>query len=150
MQPVAHRVRLCLVPIEYVISYDMRAPDFGARPADLYAAALDQVAWADQLGFHSVGLGEHHCSPDGYNPSPIVLACAMAGRTRQIRFRTRTDLPERSKSDQTRRNNLPVVSKKVRFRSVKALWPHGTTASKPHQSSGSAALAVRCQRTCDG
>jgi alkanesulfonate monooxygenase SsuD/methylene tetrahydromethanopterin reductase-like flavin-dependent oxidoreductase (luciferase family) len=74
--------------IEFVISYDMRAPDFGAKPADLYAAALDQVQWADELGFHAVGLGEHHCSPDGYNPSPIPLACAMAGRTSRILFRT--------------------------------------------------------------
>ena len=74
--------------LEFTITYDMRAPHFGARPADLYAAALDQVQWADELGFHIVGLGEHHGSPDGYNPSPIALACAMAGRTRQIRFRT--------------------------------------------------------------
>ena len=76
------------MPIEFVISYDMRAPDFGAKPTDLYAAALDQVEWADELGFHSVGLGEHHCSPDGYNPSPIPLACAMAGRSKRILFRT--------------------------------------------------------------
>ena len=32
--------------MEFVISYDMRAPDFGAPPRTLYAAALDQVAWA--------------------------------------------------------------------------------------------------------
>ena len=74
--------------LEFVISYDMRAPDFGAPASDLYAAALRQVAWADELGFDVVGLGEHHCSPDGYNPSPIPLACAMAGATSRIRFRT--------------------------------------------------------------
>jgi len=74
--------------LEFVISYDMRAPDFGAPASELYAAALRQVQWADELGFDLVGLGEHHCSPDGYNPSPIVLACAMAGATRRIRFRT--------------------------------------------------------------
>ncbi len=74
--------------MELVISYDMRAPDFGAPARELYAAALDQVAWADELGFDLVGLGEHHASPDGYLPSPLNLACAMAGRTRRIRFRT--------------------------------------------------------------
>jgi alkanesulfonate monooxygenase SsuD/methylene tetrahydromethanopterin reductase-like flavin-dependent oxidoreductase (luciferase family) len=74
--------------VELVISYDMRAPHFGAPARELYAAALDQVQWADGLGFDSVGLGEHHASPDGYDPSPLVLASAMGGRTRTIRFRT--------------------------------------------------------------
>jgi hypothetical protein len=74
--------------VELVLSYDMRAPAFGAPPRELYAAALDQVAWADALGFDSVGLGEHHGSPDGYNPSPLVLAAAMGARSRRIRLRT--------------------------------------------------------------
>lgn len=74
--------------MELVVSYDMRAPAFGVPAAELYAAALDQVEWADGLGFDLVGLGEHHASPDGYNPSPLVLAAAMGGRTKRIRFRT--------------------------------------------------------------
>ena len=74
--------------MELVMTYDMRAPDFGAPARELYAAALDHVQWADALGFDSVGLGEHHCSPDGYNPSPLPLACAMGGRTRKILLRT--------------------------------------------------------------
>jgi len=74
--------------MERVISYDMRAPAFGAPARELYAAALDQVEWADGLGFDIVGLGEHHGSPDGYNPSPLILASAMAGRTRDIKLRT--------------------------------------------------------------
>lgn len=74
--------------MELVVTYDMRAPDFGAPARELYAAALDQVVWADEQGFDIVGLGEHHASPDGYNPSPLVLAAAMGGRTRRIRFRT--------------------------------------------------------------
>ena len=74
--------------MELTITYDMRAPDFGAPRAALYAAALDQVAWADELGFDVVGLGEHHGSSDGYNPSPLALACAMAARTRRIMLRT--------------------------------------------------------------
>ncbi len=74
--------------MELVISYDMRAPSFGAPARELYAAALDQVEWADSLGFDSVGLGEHHGSPDGYNPSPLILASAMGARTKNILFRT--------------------------------------------------------------
>src|SRR5258705_5365515 len=66
----------------------MRAPAFGAPARELYAAALDQVQWADALGFDCVALGEHHGSPDGYNPSPLVLASAMGARTKRILFRT--------------------------------------------------------------
>jgi alkanesulfonate monooxygenase SsuD/methylene tetrahydromethanopterin reductase-like flavin-dependent oxidoreductase (luciferase family) len=66
----------------------MRAPAFGAPRNILFQAALDQVAWADQLGFDVVELGEHHCSDDGYNPSPLPLACAMAAPTKQIKPRT--------------------------------------------------------------
>jgi len=74
--------------MELTLSYDMRAPAFGASPRELYAAALDQVAWADALGFDVLGIGEHHCSPDGYNPSPLALAAAFGGRTRRILLRT--------------------------------------------------------------
>jgi hypothetical protein len=74
--------------MELVLSYDMRAPAWGADPRDLYAAALDQVEWADSLDFDLVGLGEHHASPDGYNPSPLILAAAMGARSRRIRLRT--------------------------------------------------------------
>jgi alkanesulfonate monooxygenase SsuD/methylene tetrahydromethanopterin reductase-like flavin-dependent oxidoreductase (luciferase family) len=62
----------------------MRAPDFGAPATDLYAAALQQCAWADGIGFRSVSLMEHHASTDGYLPSPIVLAAAIAGVTSRI------------------------------------------------------------------
>jgi len=66
--------------MEFVVSFDMRAPAFGAPAKELYAAALDICAWADELGFDVIGLGEHHASEDGYLPSPIPLAGAIAGR----------------------------------------------------------------------
>jgi alkanesulfonate monooxygenase SsuD/methylene tetrahydromethanopterin reductase-like flavin-dependent oxidoreductase (luciferase family) len=70
-----------------VISFDMRAPKFGAPARELYAAALDQCVWADDLGFDAVGLGEHHASDDGYLPSPIPMAGAIAGCTGRITIR---------------------------------------------------------------
>ena len=73
--------------MEFTISFDMRAPGFGAVQRDLYRAAFDMCAWADELGFDFVGIGEHHASDDGYLPSPIVFASAAAARTRQIRLR---------------------------------------------------------------
>ncbi|MEZ5503407.1 MAG: LLM class flavin-dependent oxidoreductase [Halioglobus sp.] len=74
--------------MELCLTYDMRAPAFGAPRNRLYESALDQVSWADDLGFDVVGLGEHHCAEDGYNPSPLVLASAMAARSRRIKLRT--------------------------------------------------------------
>ena len=74
--------------MELCLTYDMRAPAFGAPRSELYSAALDQVSWADELGFDVVGLGEHHGSEDGYNPSPLPLAAAMGARSKQIKLRT--------------------------------------------------------------
>lgn len=73
--------------MEFVISFDMRAPEFGAPPKDLYAAALDMCQWADEIGFNCVGLGEHHASPDGYLPSPIPFSGAIAAKTKRIKIR---------------------------------------------------------------
>lgn len=74
--------------MELVMIFDMRAPGFGAPSEALYSAALDMAEWADRAGFDVIGLGEHHGSSDGYNPSPLTLASAMSARTRQIRLRT--------------------------------------------------------------
>lgn len=73
--------------MEFVISYDLRAPDFGTPAREIYAATLDQCEWADELGFDAIGLGEHHASEDGYLPSPIPMAGAIGGRTKRILIR---------------------------------------------------------------
>ncbi|MGZ8752223.1 MAG: LLM class flavin-dependent oxidoreductase, partial [Acidimicrobiia bacterium] len=68
----------------FVMRFDVRAPDFGAAPADLYAAALDMAAFAETNDFAAVVVSEHHATDDGYLPSPLVLAAAIAGRTSTI------------------------------------------------------------------
>ena len=73
--------------MEFVISFDMRAPDFGAPAQTLYNNALEMCAWADEIGFDAVGLGEHHASEDGYLPSPIPMASAIGARTKNITIR---------------------------------------------------------------
>jgi alkanesulfonate monooxygenase SsuD/methylene tetrahydromethanopterin reductase-like flavin-dependent oxidoreductase (luciferase family) len=68
-----------------IIRFDMRAPGLEPEEAQgLYAAALEMGEWADARGFDMLTLSEHHSSPDGYLPSPLVLAGAMAARTRRI------------------------------------------------------------------
>jgi len=69
------------------LRYDLRCPPFGkADSAELFRTALEQCEWADRLGFASVTLSEHHGSPDGYLPSPLVFAAAIAARTRNLRL----------------------------------------------------------------
>ena len=67
------------------LRYDMRAPAFGAPAADLYAASVEQCAWADRIGFETVYLAEHHGADDGYCPAPIVQASAILARTERMR-----------------------------------------------------------------
>jgi len=69
------------------LRYDLRCPPFAkADSAELMHTAIEQCAWADRLGFTSVTLSEHHGSPDGYLPSPIVLGGAIAARTKNLRL----------------------------------------------------------------
>ncbi|MCB1704786.1 MAG: LLM class flavin-dependent oxidoreductase [Halioglobus sp.] len=72
---------------EVMLRFDMRLPAFAtASQADLYEAAIEMCAWGDQRGIPSVHLSEHHGSEDGYCPSPLLLASAIASRTRNMRI----------------------------------------------------------------
>ncbi|MCV7300405.1 LLM class flavin-dependent oxidoreductase [Mycobacterium barrassiae] len=68
----------------FSIRFDMRAPAFGAPTTDLYAAAIDMSAWAEEHGCLAAVLCEHHGSEDGYLPAPLVLAAAIAARTERL------------------------------------------------------------------
>ena len=70
-----------------VLRLDMRAPDFAKTPrSELYAAALDMATWADERGFDSITVSEHHGIDDGFLPAPVTMAAVLAGRTRRIRI----------------------------------------------------------------
>src|SRR4051794_41917652 len=42
--------------------------------------------WADRLGCMTLGVSEHHGSPDGYLPSPLPMLAAIAARTTNARL----------------------------------------------------------------
>ncbi|TDC64759.1 LLM class flavin-dependent oxidoreductase [Actinomadura sp. GC306] len=68
--------------------FDLRNPaEAGTSMADRYEAALDMAEWADRMGFYTVVLSEHHGSEDGYLPSALTMAAAMAARTKRVRIR---------------------------------------------------------------
>jgi alkanesulfonate monooxygenase SsuD/methylene tetrahydromethanopterin reductase-like flavin-dependent oxidoreductase (luciferase family) len=67
----------------WTVHYDMRAPAFGTPAPALYAAALEQAAWLDERGVSALVVSEHHGEDDGYLPSPLTMAAALAARTRR-------------------------------------------------------------------
>jgi alkanesulfonate monooxygenase SsuD/methylene tetrahydromethanopterin reductase-like flavin-dependent oxidoreductase (luciferase family) len=67
----------------FSVRYDMRCPEWSPMsPGELYATALEQATFVDQTGLGAVVLSEHHGSPDGYLPSPLVLASGLAAVTK--------------------------------------------------------------------
>ncbi|MEH6593720.1 MAG: LLM class flavin-dependent oxidoreductase [Pseudomonadales bacterium] len=65
--------------------FDMRQPEISTVPrADMYQAAIEMCVWGEANGFRSAHLSEHHGSEDGYCPSPLVFASAIAARTSEI------------------------------------------------------------------
>ncbi|MDP9822157.1 LLM class flavin-dependent oxidoreductase [Nocardioides massiliensis] len=69
----------------FVLRYDFRAPGVSrSERQELYARALEQAPYVEQHGFGGVTLSEHHASDDGYLPSPIPVASAVAAVTSTI------------------------------------------------------------------
>ncbi len=67
------------------LRYDLRQPDFAKQMlAERYATCLDQCAFAEGRGVGMVVVSEHHDVDDGYLPSPLILAGAIAARTRTM------------------------------------------------------------------
>lgn len=70
-----------------VLRFDLRAPArFGTTHAELYAAALELASFADERGFDGITLSEHHGADDGFLPAPLLVAAAMASRTKRVAF----------------------------------------------------------------
>ena len=71
------------------VCYDFRnPPDSGVSDQALYGEILEQVMWLDQIGADLVWFTEHHFVEDGYLPSWIPVAGAMASITKHVRFGT--------------------------------------------------------------
>ena len=77
----------------FFLHYDFRAPAIGAPAAALYAAALEQCAWGESVGFDEVVISSHHGCDDDYGPAPLIAATAIAARTRRFRIAPVLALP---------------------------------------------------------
>ena len=71
----------------FILRFDFRLKsDSSATMGDLYDAALDMCEWGERNGAITAMFSEHHTSPDGYLPSPIIMAAAAAARTEKLTF----------------------------------------------------------------
>ncbi len=75
--------------MKFGLWYDFRNPASAGRSnAELYAATLDQIVRAEELGFDDIWLSEHHFIDDGYLPSCLPMAAAIAARTTRVTIGT--------------------------------------------------------------
>ena len=70
----------------FMMRFDMRAPGGVDTMPALYDAAIGMAEYAEGRGGLMCVISEHHGSPDGYLPSPLLLASAMAARTKTMAF----------------------------------------------------------------
>jgi len=69
------------------LRFDFRLkPDSPTTMQELYDTALDMCEWGERNGVITAMFSEHHTSPDGYLPSPLILASAAAARTNTLTF----------------------------------------------------------------
>jgi probable F420-dependent oxidoreductase len=68
-------------------------PSSGLSDSYVWGAKLEQIQLAESLGFDDVWVGEHHFVDDGWLPSPLVAAAAIAARTSRVQIGTFAVLP---------------------------------------------------------
>jgi len=74
---------------QFGVLYDMRNANRPDRSYEVfYQEILDQVGQLEGMGYDSIWVTEHHCSDDGYTPSPLPLIAAMAQRSPNLRYGT--------------------------------------------------------------
>jgi alkanesulfonate monooxygenase SsuD/methylene tetrahydromethanopterin reductase-like flavin-dependent oxidoreductase (luciferase family) len=74
-------------PVHTTILFDIRSPEGGRPTTELIQAAIAHADYADDHGFTSISITEHHATDDGYMPSPIVFGAAVAAVTEKVLIR---------------------------------------------------------------
>ena len=74
---------------QFGLIYDFRNPPQWRRPwTEFYDELLEEIQYAEALGYDHVWITEHHFIDDGYTPSVLPIAAAIARLTSRIRIGT--------------------------------------------------------------
>lgn len=69
------------------LMFSFRNPAAWRRPfTEVYADELGLIDDAEELGYDTIWLTEHHFADDGYSPSILPVAAAIAARTERVRI----------------------------------------------------------------
>lgn len=74
--------------MKFGIFVNTQTTEGGPGQPEIYRELLETVEVAEAVGFDCCFLPEHHQQPDGYLPSPFVMAGAVAARTSSIGIAT--------------------------------------------------------------
>jgi len=78
-----------LMGLRFGVLWPFRNPEFARVPWEqLYRTHLDLVVDSEAMGYDDAWLTEHHFVDDGYSPSLLPIASAIAARTSRIRIGT--------------------------------------------------------------
>ncbi|MCW2767883.1 MAG: Luciferase-like, subgroup [Nocardioides sp.] len=77
-------------PMKFGVFYDFRNPAPWREPWDVrYRKIFEQIDWVESsTAFAEVSVSEHHFTDDGYTPSVLALATAIAARTSRVGIAT--------------------------------------------------------------
>lgn len=70
--------------MDFNLHFSMNYPGHAYGGARFFSDLLEQAILADQLGFRSVSLSEHHLLNLGLNPAPLMTAVKIAAHTKSI------------------------------------------------------------------
>jgi len=75
---------------QFTLGFFTQVPSPVDRPARrTYDELIESIVAAEEIGYDSVWIGQHHFSPeDGGVPSPLVVLAAAAARTKRIQLGT--------------------------------------------------------------
>lgn len=78
--------------MKFAVFFHMPWPE-ESDPSRIFAETLEQVQYAEELGFYSAWFAEHHFSRYSMGSSSLVVASAAAAKTKTIRLATGVLVP---------------------------------------------------------